>query len=592
MPRQSAKPKRAGKLALKDKEPQPFGGEPASRTLRIIAQDPSVKAPANDGKPAGILTTEVSVPCEKLADGPRGYRVHVVDYDSSTQTLYAPKALPPNDDPYRDATDSVLMSDPGFHAQNVYAIVMRTLAAFEFALGRRVSWAFDSHQLQVAPHGFSVANAFYSRRDQALMFGYFSTPGGDTVFTCLSHDIIAHETTHALLDGLRERYMDPSSMDQLAFHEGFADVIALLSVFSLEKVVKALLNPDKETSKKNVIRKKLTTEDALTESALLGLGEQIGAAMPGSRGDALRRSVSLPEDSDILQKAEFEEAHRRGEVFVAAMMKAFVKVWVKRLSTLGEVERGMLHLDRVIEDGAKAAKHLMTMAIRALDYCPPTALTFAQYLTAMLSADEELQPDDSQYGYRQVLQQSFGAFGIKRAAAGWKLSEEEQNSLNYRRTHFESLTRDPDEVFRFVWENRTQLQLHLLAYTKVISVRPCTRLSSDGFILRETVAEYIQLASLSAGELAAKVKRPLPEGTSEEEPVRLYGGGTLIFDEYGKLKYHAYNPVIDPGGQQKRLAELWDRGYFDSGTGNRFSQLHLDRITSLPMMAPKGETAW
>jgi len=274
------------------------------------------------------------------------------------------------------------------------------------------------------------------------------------------------------------------------------------------------------------------------------------------------------------------------------MMKAFVKVWVQRLSTLGEVERGMLHLDRVVEDGAKAARHLMTMAIRALDYCPPTALTFDQFLTALLNADEELQPDDSQYHYRDVLVESFGAFGIKREANGWKLRESDQNLLNYRRTHFESITRDPDEVFRFVWENREQLLLHLRAFTKVISVRPCTRISSDGFILRETVAEYIQLASISAGDLAEKIRRPLPEGTSEEEPVRLYGGGTLIFDEYGRLKYHAYNPVIDPEGKQKRLAELWDRGYFESGAANRFSQLHLDRATSLPMMASKGETAW
>ena len=62
------------------------------------------------------------------------------------------------------------------------------------------------------------------------------------VFGCLAHDIIAHETTHALLGGLRERYTDPSSPEQGGFHEGFADIVALLSVFSLRDVVKKALD--------------------------------------------------------------------------------------------------------------------------------------------------------------------------------------------------------------------------------------------------------------------------------------------------------------------------------------------------------------
>ena len=71
-----------------------------------------------------------------------------------------------------------LLTDPRFHAQNVYAIIMRTLAHFERALGRRLTWSFGGHQLKVAPHAFAEPNAFYSRAAEGLFFGYFAGPDG------------------------------------------------------------------------------------------------------------------------------------------------------------------------------------------------------------------------------------------------------------------------------------------------------------------------------------------------------------------------------------------------------------------------------
>jgi hypothetical protein len=120
---------------------------PHTRNLTIIAQDPSVKV---GGK---ILTAEVQVPAEELMEGPRGFRVNVIDYDASTGALYQPADLRTGKDGiYRDPyslenrkrkkdgrrRDAELVGDPKFHAQNVYAIVMRTLARFEFALGRKM----------------------------------------------------------------------------------------------------------------------------------------------------------------------------------------------------------------------------------------------------------------------------------------------------------------------------------------------------------------------------------------------------------------------------------------------------------------------
>jgi hypothetical protein len=58
------------------------------------------------------------------------------------------------------------------------------------------------------------------------------------VFTCLSHDIIAHETTHALLDGVHPRFNEPVNEDVLAFHEAFADIVALFQHFSYPGVLR------------------------------------------------------------------------------------------------------------------------------------------------------------------------------------------------------------------------------------------------------------------------------------------------------------------------------------------------------------------
>jgi len=168
---------------------------------------------------------------------------------------------------------------------------MRILTRFEFALGRRVSWGFYGHQIKVAPHAFADANAFYSENDQALMFGYF--PGTERmVFCCLSHDIVAHETAHALLDGLRERYTDPSSPEQGAFHEGFADVVALLSVFALPNTVATIIDLNSPDRNPNQIARNNLTIDALRTSLLLGLAKEMGQELPTIRGDVLRRSVA------------------------------------------------------------------------------------------------------------------------------------------------------------------------------------------------------------------------------------------------------------------------------------------------------------
>jgi hypothetical protein len=536
----------------------------------VIAQDPEVK------KGNEILRAQIEIPAERLGAGPRGYRVAVIDYDATTRKLYKPLPAAPIEaapvDPYREASSETLLSDPRFHAQNVYALVMRTLARFEQALGRRVSWGFDGQQIKIAPHAFQAPNAFYSREAQGILFGYFPRKAGGFVYTCLAHDVVVHETTHAILDGLREHFGDVSHPDQAAFHEGFADVVALLSVFSLPRVVSALLAPGRNDT---LPRAELGLEK-LRRSVLLGLAEQMGAELSDLRGSALRRSATLRPGARRLRDPSFTEPHDRGEVLVAAMINAFLSAWQARMQSPGERSAGRVSRARAVDEGAAIADTLLTLAIRALDYLPPVDVRFEDYLAALLTSDTEIRPDDAKYHLRDALRTSFGNYGISPPEGTtpegcWVPAGGE---LHYDRTHFESIQRTPEEVFRFLWENRDHAALGLPedAYTRVLSVRPCLRVAPDGFTLRETVVEYKQRLDVQAHSLPPPVTAP--KGMPPDFPLVLNGGGTLIFDEYGRLKYHIHQKLRGER-QTARLAALWESGELAPRRGSPFARIHL-----------------
>jgi hypothetical protein len=282
---------------------------------------------------------------------------------------------------------------------------------------------------------------------------------------------------------------------------------------------------------------------------------------------------------------DFQEEHDRGELIVAAMMNAFLDIWLARIEKVGFIRDGMRDRSLVVEEGARVANHLLTMAIRAIDYCPPTDITFADYLSALLTIDREVVPDDEKYGYRDTLLRNFKDFDIEPAADAAKDGTWPRfgQALIYGRTHFDSMLRDKEEVFRFIWENRDALRVNRSGYVEVMSVRPCTRIGPDGFVLRETVAEYAEIVTLTAGEIKGALGIEAPPEIPHWRTLRIYGGGALIFDEYGQLKYHVANHVAndddDIARQTRRLQHLAEAGFFDQKADvvSRFGALHIAR---------------
>jgi hypothetical protein len=569
--------------------------EPVPRdfALTIIARDPEITDRRSTDPDRKILRGKVDVPASRLEPGPRGPRFHVVDFDASTGKLNRPTELAPKGRPARGwgfadrfakADDRTLLTDPRFRAQNVYAIAARTLATFEFALGRPIPWAFGSPQLYLVPTAFVEANAYYADDDQALYFGHFPRDTGGTVYTCLSHDIAAHETTHAILDGLRRRFDTPSLPDQAGFHEGFADIVALLSVLSAEGSIAVLLG---DPRKRRIVKDDVSVE-RLRESVLLSLAKQFGDALHLNRGGGLRRSVEMAPTKAWRdpRNRQWEEPHRRGEVLAAAVMQTMLYMWTRRLEPLISKD-GTLDRGRAAEEGSRAARHLLEMVIRAIDYCPPVEFEFEDFFAAILVSDQEVAPRD-EHDYRGALEEAFGRFGIKADIEPPQILGGPDRPT-YRNFSYGSLRSDPDEAFRFLWDNAAFLRIDPGFYLKVENVRPSVRIGPRGFVVAETVLDYVQELIIGREDLEqlARMEYPAFEAPAAIPPstqLKIWGGGTVIFDEFGGVKYHQTKKLTAWGRQQRRLEYLVRRGLWDTRgrlgfsfgapLGQRFAQFH------------------
>lgn len=412
--------------------PPPAPPPPQRRRLAAFAFDPSV---AQRLDTRDIATVTLQVPWEPLAPGPVGEYLEVIDADPSSDCFYAPVDL---DHPHLLAEGGLRPSvgTPQFHQQMAYAVAQLTIERFERALGRKVLWSpaevpgrpwddsVEVRRLRIYPHALREANAYYSPARKALLLGYFcAAPEGTGdhlpsgfVFTALSQDIVAHETAHALLDGMHRTFGRPTNPDMQAMHEAFADVVALLQHFTTPEIVR-----DQIARTRGRIR---------DQASLLGeLASEFGRAL-GTRG-ALRDAIGTidpatgawrPHAPDPAEYEEAVEPHARGAILVAAVFDAFLSIYERRSRDLlriatggtGVLPDGALHpdlVDRLADEAARAAEHVLVMCIRALDYAPCTDMTFGEYLRAIVTADHDTVPDDA-LGYRVAFVEAFRRRGI------------------------------------------------------------------------------------------------------------------------------------------------------------------------------------
>ena len=556
---------------------------PHTRPLKVFAFDPSL------GRQLGNVMT-VRVENEELLPGPRGRLVAVVDYDASNDCYYSPVDL--------NGREVLLQggltpseNDPRFHQQMVYAVASKTIQHFEFALGRRLRWSRRrkgstkgrGRPLRIFPHAMQEANAYYDPRLHALLFGYFSASEqdaganlpGQTVYTCLSHDIVAHETTHALIHDLRSQFIEASGPDTLAFHEAFADIVALFQHFTFKD---ALLDHIRRTGgvlyrdPAPVVAPRgpaLLGAEEPGKNMLVGLARQFGEAM-GMR-TALRGALGTPRDPQELGR--LFEPHQRGAILVAAVFDAFVSAYARRLADLLRIARaggaspggelGRELADRLAREASKTAGHFLTMCVRALDYCPPVDITFGDFLRALITADCDIVADDDR-GYRQDLVDAFRARGIRPGEA-LSYSEEalrwdaptkaEGGRLRCDGLRFDLMheTSEADQqanarlLVAFGERHRSVFHFKEGRRIQASSFDPVCRVGPDGQLKFQVVAELLQQE-----EVPVSPERPQPTFVHR-------GGVTLVLNgEDGSVRYAVYKRLSSKGRMEAQRA-FWDR---------------------------------
>ena len=359
-----------------------------------------------------LIIDEITITIEEdfFLDGPVTSRLAVVDFDANGRLG---KGVPFDPDSaryvYGDIPDGrvEMNADSQFLAVSVFGTVWKTLDMFEErdAMGRKVDWAFDAPQLLIVPRAGELLNAFYERDSHSLQFFYQTGESGRVLITAASQDIVAHETAHAILDGIAPDLYSAITPQSLALHESIADLTTVLMAFRSRELAQAILDQTGGSIDYSNAFTWVAREfgQELQRSSLrdLSVCVKMSDLSSDGRSDPHKLSEVLsgalyPVLADLFDtlKEEFrgDESPNRApakgydRVAVAEVDKDNVRSFGESPTVHGEMATWMKAL-------YVAGERFKRIIYRALDYLPPGDVTFADYGRAIIASDEVSHPD-------------------------------------------------------------------------------------------------------------------------------------------------------------------------------------------------------
>ncbi len=327
---------------------------------------------------------------EIFLDGPTCRRVAVIDFEPGTGALSPPVPFLPVTRRRKIGRYKIL-DRADVHAidmmkVSVFGAVLKTMKMYEEAdnLGRKLTWAFDAPQLLVVPRAGQWNNAFYERDSHSLQLFYFPSVRDPqlTVFTALSHDIVTHETGHAIFDGIAPDLYNAVSPQSLAMHEAIADLTALLMAFRLKSLREAVLEEKggsiEESSGFSGIAAEFASERDPNGRHLFLRNLNNKKSLNPSAGENHVSTVEPHELSEVL-----------GGTLYAVLKKMYQARWKKNQALFPDKTPLKLSGESLFA----ASEQFKRMVLRALDYLPPGEASFADLGRAIIASDQASYPE-------------------------------------------------------------------------------------------------------------------------------------------------------------------------------------------------------
>ena len=400
---------------------------------------------------------------------------------------------------------------PQFDQVSAIYYATLTLRMWERYAHRTIPWAFPHPRLLINPHIGEMANAFYNEQERLLGFHNFKVRNGDTNSTAQSADIVAHETAHAVLDGIRDLYNESFGLGARAFHESFGDITAMLIALHDDSLVRRML----EWTQGDLRMSNFVTEVAEHLTDELANSEYLQEHTVYLR-NAFNMLKSVPfDDMEYDVEAPLitlsRQEHNYSRLFTGAIYDIFAAVYERFLEKQPSNYVAIYRARDVIGQ----------LVMLAVELAPIGEMDFGDMARAMLTAD-----DIAYHGnYSDLIKSAFVERDI--------LSDSDADA------HLKSLKKLPDLDL----PDTLNTALSAAMYFEQV-VRPT--LDIDEELL--PVSTYRNANGYTFMAYFSSRKMRL-QGDQYEEfkgaDIDVFGGLTLMWDANSKLRSVVYRPVTD-----------------------------------------------